>query len=52
LALLGKWISRLDLEKGGLWKEVIVSKYGGWRSLGGEGIRSRSSLWWKDLKEV
>jgi len=52
LALLGKWIWRLGSEKGGLWKEVLVSKYGGWRNLGGEGIRTRSSLWWKDLKEV
>jgi len=33
LALLGKWIWRLGSNKGGLWKEVIVSKYGGWRSL-------------------
>jgi len=34
LALLGKWIWRLGVDKGGLWKEVLVSKYGGWRSLG------------------
>ena len=31
--LLGKWIWCLGSDKGGLWKEVIESKYGGWRSL-------------------
>jgi len=52
LALLGKWIWRLGLDKGGLWKEILVSKYGGWRSLREGGKCRRSSLWWKDLKEV
>ena len=52
LALLGKWIWRLGSDKGGLWKEIIVSKYGGWRSLSEEGKSRRSFLWWKDLKEV
>ena len=37
LALLGKWIWRLGTDKGGLWKEILVSKYGGWRSLREEG---------------
>ena len=52
LALLGKWIWRFGTNKGGLWKEILVSKYGGWRSLRGEGNLKRGSLWWKDLKEV
>jgi len=52
VTLLGKWIWRLGSEKGGLWKEIFVSKYGGWRSLGEEGNSSRSSPWWKYLKEV
>ena len=39
-------------DKGGLWKEILDSKYGGWRSLQ-EGVNiSRTSLWWKDLMEV
>ena len=29
LALLGKWVWRLGSDKGGLWKEIIDSKYGG-----------------------
>jgi len=32
-ALLGKWIWSLGYEKKGLWKEVLESKYGGWRDL-------------------
>jgi len=35
-----------------LWKEILDSKYGGWRSLRAEVKPSRGSLWWKDLKEV
>jgi len=52
LAFLGKWIWRLGSENGGLWKKILDSKYGGWRSLREEGTSRRSSLWWKDLKEV
>ena len=52
LALLGKWIWRLGTENGGLWKEIIDSKYGGWRSLREDKNRARGLLWWKDLKEV
>ena len=52
LALLGKWIWRLGTDKGGLWKEIIVSKYGGWRNLRGVGKIRKGSLWWKDLMEV
>ena len=52
LALLGKWIWRLGTDKGGMWKEILASKYGGWRSLREEGKVGRGSLWWKDLKEV
>ena len=52
LALLGKWIWRLGTDKGGLWKEILDSKYGGWRSLREGGKSRRGFLWWKDLKEV
>jgi len=52
LALLGKWIWRLGSVEVGLWKEVLFSKYGRWRSLGEEGKDRCCSLWWKDLKEV
>ena len=51
-ALLGKWIWRLGLDKGGFWKEVLVSKYGGWRNLRAGRGGSSEFLWWKDLREV
>jgi len=44
LALLGKWIRRLGTNKGGLWKEILVSKYGEWRSLREDGKISKDSL--------
>ncbi|XP_068477366.1 uncharacterized protein [Phaseolus vulgaris] len=52
LALLGNWIWRLGMDRGGLWKEILDSKYGGWRSLREDNKFNRGSLWWKDLKEV
>jgi len=52
LAMLGKWIWRLGSVEVGLWKEVLFSKYGGWRFLGEEGKDRSCSLWWKDFKEV
>ncbi|XP_068475151.1 uncharacterized mitochondrial protein AtMg00310-like [Phaseolus vulgaris] len=52
LALLGKWIWRLGSVEVGLWKDIIFSKYGGWRNLGEAGNGRSCSLWWKDLKEV
>jgi len=42
----------LGSTEGGLWKEVLISKYGGWRSLGEKGKGRSCSLSWKDLKEV
>ena len=33
LFLMGKWIWRLKSEKRSLWKDILDSKYGGWRGL-------------------
>ena len=52
MLLLGKWIWRLGKEENGLWKEVVVSKYGGWRKIRAQEVKRYNSLWWKDLKEV
>jgi len=53
LALLGKWICRLNSDKGGLWREVIESKYGGWRGLRElQNDNNKVSLWWRDLVKV
>jgi len=45
LALLGKWNWRSRTDKSGLWKEILESKYGGWRSLREDRNRCRGSLW-------
>jgi len=42
----------MGLVKGGLWKEILEAKYGGWRCLREGGKNYKGSLWWKDLKEV
>ena len=52
VALLGKWIWRMGSSKDSLWKEVLESKYGGWRSLKVSNLNRFGSLWWKDLKKV
>ena len=51
-ALLGKWIWRLEIEKGGLWKEILNSKYGGWRILQEQRSNVKYSSSWTDLKGV
>jgi len=50
--MLEKWIWRLNSDKGGLWKEIHVSKYGGWRSLKENRINNKDCIWWRDLKGV
>jgi len=48
--LLGKWIWHLETEKSGLWKEILDSKYGGWRILQEQRSNAKDSSWWRDLK--
>jgi len=52
IALLRKWIWRLGTEKKGLWKEMLESKHGRWRSLRTKRNSWSDSLWWRDLKEI
>jgi len=35
-----------------LWKEVLDSKYEGWKDLRSRRKSIINSLWWRDLKEV
>ena len=49
-ALLGKWIWRMQSKERGLWREVMDSKYGGWRELRKAVSKYKESNWWKDLK--
>lgn len=50
--LMEKWIWRMSYSKGGLWKEVLDSKYGGWRNLKVSKTNKNESLWWRELKEI
>jgi len=53
LALMGKWIWRLKTKTRVLWKEVLESKYGGWRGLKVQrDNNSKVSMWWRDLRKV
>jgi len=42
----------LGSTKGGLWKEILECKYGGWRSLKQLRKNNCESLWWRDLNEI
>jgi len=33
LALLEKWNWRMGMDKGGLWKEIMESKFASWRTI-------------------
>jgi len=48
LALMGKWIWQLGSFEGGLWKEVLESKYGWWRNLKEDMCIYNASLCWID----
>jgi len=52
IALLGKWIWRMSYSKGSLWKEVLTSKYGGWRNLKVPISNKNESLWWRELMVI
>ncbi|XP_068472094.1 uncharacterized protein [Phaseolus vulgaris] len=52
LALLGKWIWRLKSEERIFWKDILDSKYGGWRGLRSHGQSCKDSIWWRDLRKV
>jgi len=41
-----------NAEEAGLWRQVLDSKYGGWRELRRAVNSYKESNWWKDLKKV
>jgi len=53
-ALLAKWLWRLDSTEGGLWKEVLESKYDLRRLLNSctPNRNKFTSRWWNDLSKV
>jgi len=52
LALLGKWIWRLKFENRSFWKNILDSKYGGWRGLRFQVQNCKESLWRRDIRKV
>ena len=51
-ALLEKWRWNLFHNQGDLWARLLISKYGGWRTLDGERRGSSESAWWKDINRI
>ena len=53
-ALLAKWLWRMGSSENGLWKDVLESKYGLWRTTNSfTSNRNRyKSRWWNDLSKV
>jgi len=51
-ALIAKWKWRLGVEEGGLWKEVLESRYGSWRNLNVDLTNRKCFIWWRDLGRV
>ncbi|KEH22809.1 hypothetical protein MTR_7g057840 [Medicago truncatula] len=50
-ALLGKWCSRLLVDRGGLWYRVLVTRYG--EKAGRLPVGGRSgSLWWREVAKI
>jgi len=39
-------------EEGGSWKEILDSKYKGWRELRNLKSKPTNSIWWRDLRIV
>jgi len=52
MMFLEKWKWRLGKEEKGLWRNILLSKYGSWRSLNNLNERSNKSRWWSDLRNV
>jgi hypothetical protein len=50
IALLGKWCWRLLVERDGLWRRVLVARYGAEDGGLEDGGRSCSSWWWEIVR--
>ena len=49
--LLAEWSWALFNDHDSLWRQIIVSKYDGWRGLDEE-VDKFVSLWWRDVQKV
>jgi len=50
--LLEKWICRCQEDSGGLWKEVLDSKYVEWRDLKNNVRNHNESQRWRNIKNI
>jgi len=51
-ALVAKWKWRLGAGETGVWKDILESRYGGWRKMSRIMVDRKSSYWWKDLCKI
>ncbi|ESW24027.1 hypothetical protein PHAVU_004G096000, partial [Phaseolus vulgaris] len=47
-----KWIWKLGTQTHGLWKEILIPKYGGWREIRNLKVKNEESLWWRDIQSI
>jgi len=52
MALLGKWRWRLGKDHTGIWKDILESKYGSWRTLEDVKDSYHESWWWRDIRRI
>jgi len=52
VALVAKWKWRYGMEKDGIWKDILESRYGTWRHMNSVGESRKQSSWWKDLCRI
>ena len=51
-ALLAKWKWRLGIDEKGLWKDILESIYGSWKSQDDRKTIQSEYRWWKDLRKI
>jgi len=49
---LAKWLWRLGSEEEGVWRDIIVSRYGSLREMTGTLGDRKASSWWQDLRKI
>lgn len=49
VALIVKWKWRFGVERDGVWKDILESRYDTWRDMNSVGESQKQSGWWKDL---
>jgi len=50
--LIAKWKWRFGVEKKGVWKDLLESRYDTWRDMKSDRENLKQSSWWKDLCKI